>query len=96
MNEKSEILVEELIKLSDENNNNTIKVNIFKYIGLCALDIICGRYFCFLLKESFLKLYIFLKNRNRNGTEHKCPKRKGFRVYQSGFAVIYFLFLKYF
>jgi hypothetical protein len=44
MNEKSEILIEELNKLSDANNKNAINVNVFKYIGLCALDIICGRY----------------------------------------------------
>ena len=44
MNEQAKILVDELSKQQqcDETKNNSIEVNIFKFIGLCALDIICG------------------------------------------------------
>ena len=57
MNEKSEILIEELNRISDANNKNAINVNIFKYIGLCALDIICGNIFAFNLKNYFKTKY---------------------------------------
>ena len=40
MNEQAEILVGELSK--HETKINSIEVNMFKYVGLCALDIICG------------------------------------------------------
>ena len=38
MNEQAEILVKELTKLSQTET----EIDIYKYIGLCALDIICG------------------------------------------------------
>jgi cytochrome P450 family 4 subfamily V len=38
MNEQAEILAKELTKLSQTET----EIDIYKYIGLCALDIICG------------------------------------------------------
>ena len=39
MNEQSELLV----KILHDLNKNESEIDIFKRIGLCALDIICGK-----------------------------------------------------
>ena len=47
MNEQAEILVEIL----NESAKNKLEINIYKKIGLCSLDIICGKNLNFLSFE---------------------------------------------
>ena len=64
MNEQAQILVDELAKLEKTKQ----EINIFKHIGLCALDIICGTYLALFL-ESFTFFYLFfVVARNCNGS----------------------------
>ena len=69
MNEQAEILVEIL----NESAKNKQEINIYKKIGLCSLDIICGINFNFLSFEIFY-LILFYKNRNSDESKTKCAK----------------------
>ena len=56
MNEQAQILVDELAKLEKTKQ----EINIFKHIGLCALDIICGTYLALLNTKLYIFIYFLL------------------------------------
>lgn len=64
MNEQAQILVDELAKLEKAKQ----EINIFKHIGLCALDIICGTYLALFLQSFKFLFFVVVVARNCNGS----------------------------